>query len=415
MAERRVVVTGMGAITPLGANVQETWQNVVAGKSGIGPITLMDASDYACRIGGEVKNFDPSDIISTKDQRKMDRFIQLGVVAAAEALAQAGIHTAEDIQDKNRPRYGVVLGSGIGGINFIEKAHTTIKERGPRRVSPYFVPAMLINLLSGQVSIRYGMQGPNMSHVSACATSAHAIGESAEMIKRGVADVMVAGGAEHAISPIGLGGFAALRALSTGYNDTPEKGSRPFDKNRDGFVMGEGAGVLVLEEYAHAQKRGAKILAEVAGYGLSGDGYHLTLPNPDGSGAKAAMHMALDQAKLAPKDIGYVNAHATSTPLGDEIESRAIENVFGPDILVSATKSMTGHLLGAAGSLEAIFCIKALEEGILPPTINLETPSETCRLDYIPHKARNVQVHAALSNSFGFGGTNAALIFTKER
>lgn len=413
MTQKRVVITGMGAVTPLGLNVADTWQAAIAGKSGIGTITQMDTSDYPCSIAGEVKDFDPSDIISPKDQRKMDRFIQLGFVAAAEALAQAGIHSDADIPEDKRGRYGVAVGSGIGGINSIENAYDTIRDRSPRRVSPYFIPAMLINLISGQLSIRYQMHGPNISHVSACSTSAHAIGESAEMIKRGIADVMVAGGAESAVSPIGLGGFSALRALSTDYNDTPEKASRPFDKNRDGFVMSEGAGVLVLEEYEHAKKRGATILGEVMGYGLSGDGYHLTSPSPDGRGAIASMKMALDQAGMNAGEVGYVNAHATSTPAGDEIESQAIEKVFGQNILVSATKSMTGHMLGAAGSMEAILSLMALREGVIPPTINLDNPSEACRLDYVPHKARETKVNAALSNSFGFGGTNASLIFKK--
>ena len=410
---KRVVITGIGAVTPLGHTAGATWQAVCEGKSGIGPITQMDTTDYPCKIAGEVKDFDPSDVISPKDQRKMDRFIQLGMVAANEALAQAGISSSEDIPDDARHRYGVALGSGIGGINSIENTLDTVSERGPRRISPYFIPAMLINLLSGQLSIRYQMRGPNISHVSACSTSAHAIGESAEMIRRGIADVMVAGGAESTISKVGLGGFSALRALSTGYNDTPEKASRPFDKGRDGFVMSEGAGVVVLEDYDHAVKRGATILAEVVGYGLSGDGYHLTLPSPDGVGAKAAMGMALEQAGMQASDVDYVNAHATSTPQGDEIESQAIAAVFGDDILVSATKSMTGHLLGAAGSLEAILSLQALRTGIVPPTINLEDSSEKCGLDYVPNEAREVPLNAVLSNSFGFGGTNASLILKK--
>lgn len=413
MTTKRVVITGMGAVTPLGHDAESTWQSIKAGQSGIGPITQMDTTDYPCKIAGEVKDFDPGAVISAKDQRKMDRFIQLGMVAASQALSQAGIKSLEDIPEEARHRYGVALGSGIGGINSIESTLDIVHERGPRRVSPYFIPAMLINLLSGQLSIRYQMRGPNISHVSACSTSANAIGESAEMIRRGVADVMVAGGAESTISKVGLGGFSALRALSTGYNDTPNVASRPFDKDRDGFVMSEGAGVVVLEEYEHAKKRGATILAEVAGYGLSGDGHHLTLPSPDGVGAKLSMNMALSQAGLKASDIGYINAHATSTPLGDEIESQAIEAVFGSNVPVSATKSMTGHLLGAAGSLEAILCIYALREGLLPPTINLEEPSEKCTLDYIPNKTREASVDAVLSNSFGFGGTNASLIFKK--
>lgn len=410
---RRVVITGTGAVTPLGLNVADTWQAAIAGKCGIGPITQMDTADYPCKIAAEVKDFDASEVISPKEQRKMDRFIQFGMVAAIEALNQAGIMSADDIPEGARGRYGVAIGSGIGGINSIENAYDTIRDRGPKRVSPFFIPAMLINLIGGQLSIRYQLRGPNVSHVSACSTSAHAIGESAEMIKRGIADVMVAGGAESTVSPIGLGGFSAMRALSTGYNDTPEKASRPFDKDRDGFVMGEGSAVMVLEDYEHAKARGAEILGEVAGYGLSGDGYHMTSPSPDGAGAMASMRMALEQAGMNASEIGYVNAHATSTPTGDEIESRAIEGVFGADILVSATKSMTGHLLGAAGSCEAILSLLALREGVVPPTLNLDNPSEGCTLDYVPHKAREASLNAVLSNSFGFGGTNASLILKK--
>ena len=413
MKQRRIVVTGTGAVTPLGLDVAATWQGAVAGQSGICPITQMATDQYPCTIAGEVRNFDPSHVISAKDQRKMDRFIQLGMVASVEALNQAGIASGEDIPEDQRHRWGIAIGSGIGGIRSIENAYDTIRDRGPRRVSPFFIPAMLINMVAGQLSIRYQMRGPNISHVSACSTSAHAIGESAEMIKRGIADVMIAGGAESTISPIGLGGFSALRALSVGYNDTPEKASRPFDKDRDGFVMGEGAGIVVLEDYDHAVKRGADILGELVGYGLSGDGYHMTSPSPDGIGAVAAMEMALNQAELTPENIGYVNAHATSTPTGDEIESQAIERVFGPDVLVSGTKSMTGHLLGAAGSCEAILSLMALRDGVVPPTINLDAPSEQCRLDYVPHKAREASLNAVLSNSFGFGGTNASLIFKK--
>lgn len=408
---RRVVVTGMGAVSPVGLNVAETWQNLIAGKSGIGPITQFDASEMPCRIAGEVKNFDPTGVIEAKDLKKMDRFIQLGMAATAEALKQAGLDniTDESLSDQ----FGVALGSGVGGLKTIEEGVLTLKERGPRRISPFFIPAILVNLLPGQVSMKWQLRGPNLSHVSACATGAHAIGEAAETIRRGDAIAMVAGGAEAGITAIAFAGFSAARTLSTGYNDTPEKASRPFDKDRDGFVMGEGAAVLVLEEYEHAKKRGATILAEVAGYGASGDGYHLTSPSPDGSGAKRAMGMALRKSGLKPEDVGYVNAHATSTPAGDEIESQAIASVFGDKVLISATKSMTGHLLGAAGSLECVIAIQALREGVVPPTLNLENPSDSCTLDYVPHKARKVELKATVSNSFGFGGTNAALLFTK--
>ncbi len=411
---RRVVVTGIGAVSPLGSNATETWEGLSAARNGIEQITLFDITeDYPCQIAGEVKNFDPSAIISTKDQRKMDRFIQLGLVATDEAMRQAGFPDLESIPDDERERFGVALGSGIGGFPLIEKTYDVLKEKGPRRVSPFFIPGILVNLLSGHASIRYGMYGPNLSHVSACATSSHAVGEAGEMIRRGIADVMVAGGAESTICQLAVAGFSALRALSTGHNDSPETACRPFDKDRDGFVMGEGAGVLVLEEYEHARKRGATILAELSGYGLSSDGHHLTMPVPDGRGAISAMKMALNDGGLNPEDVGYVNAHATSTPAGDETESQAIEKVFGNKILVSATKSMTGHLLGAAGGLEAAISILALQKGVVPPTRNLDTPSESCHLDYIAHTAREVKIKAALSNSFGFGGTNAALVFKK--
>ena len=407
---RRVVVTGMGAVTPLGLDMPSTWAGLIAGRSGIRNITRFDTTDYVCQIAGEVDGFDPTSVIPAKDLKKMDRFIQLGMVATAEAMKQAGLET---IADDKRHRIGVALGSGVGGLPMLEETVTTLNERGPRRISPFFIPAILVNLLPGHVSIAWGLHGPNISHVTACATGAHSLGEAASIIERGMADIMVAGGAESAICPLGLAGFAAARALSTGANDRPTEASRPFDRDRDGFVMGEGAGVLVLEEYEHAKARGANILAELAGFGMSGDGYHLTMPSPDGRGAQAAMRMAVEDAGLTPADVGYVNAHATSTPAGDEIESQAIGAVFGPQVLVSATKSMTGHLLGAAGSLEAAISIMALREGIVPPTINLTNPSENCTLDYVPGKAREVTLKATLSNSFGFGGTNAALVFTK--
>tara|TARA_Y100000782_G_scaffold41136_1_gene45962 strand:- start:401306 stop:402553 length:1248 start_codon:yes stop_codon:yes gene_type:complete len=411
---RRVVVTGMGVVSPLGNNMADTWSAMKQGKSGISTITAFDASEgYSCTIAGEVKNFDASAVITPKDAKRMDRFIQLGLVATHEALEQAGLAGEGAIKEEDSYRYGTALGSGIGGFPLIEETHKTLMEKGPRRVSPFFIPAILVNLISGHVSMRYNTRGPNISHVSACATSAHALGEAAEMIRRGAADVMVAGGAESTVCPLAIAGFGAMRALSTGYNDSPEKASRPFDKDRDGFVLGEGAATLILEEYEHAKARGATILAELKGYGLSGDAYHLSSPDPDHKGSEAAMRMALQQAGIDASEVGYVNAHATSTPAGDEIESKAIESVFGPNVLVSATKSMSGHLLGAAGGFEAAISIMAMREGILPPTINLDNLSESCNLDYIANTAREVKVDNILSNSFGFGGTNAALVFGK--
>ncbi|MBI1363030.1 MAG: beta-ketoacyl-ACP synthase II [Proteobacteria bacterium] len=405
---RRVVVTGMGVVSPLGTGLAKTWDGLMNGRSGVRAITRFDTSDYACRIAAEVPDFNVDDWVNVKDQKKMDVFIQYGMAATAEALKMAGL---EEAPEAMKDRIGVLLGSGIGGLPAIEEAYTTLKERGPRRISPFFIPSILINLLPGHVSIRYGFRGPNTSTVSACATSAHAVGDAAEMIRRGIADVMVAGGAESAVCPLAVGGFAASRALSTGYNDNPAAASRPFDKDRDGFVMGEGAATLILEEYEHAKARSATIYAEVAGYGLSGDGYHMTSPAPDGNGAKRAMAMALADAGVAASGVQYVNAHATSTPAGDEIESGAIEATFGGKIAVSSTKSMTGHLLGAAGALESIVCIQAIRTGHVPPTINLATPSDNCRLDYIPHTGRDLKVKVALNNSFGFGGTNASLVF----
>ena len=414
MTQRRVVVTGIGIVSPLGNNAADTWSAMKQGKSGISKITQFDVSEgYACTIAGEVKDFDSSSVITPKDAKRMDRFIQLGLVATHEALEQAGLAEEGAIKEEDSYRFGTALGSGIGGFPLIEETHKVLLEKGPRRVSPFFIPAILVNLISGHVSMRYNMRGPNISHVSACATSAHALGEAAEMIRRGAADVMVAGGAESTVCPLAIAGFGAMRALSTGYNDTPEKASRPFDKDRDGFVLGEGAATLILEEYEHAKARGAEILAELKGYGLSGDAYHLSSPDPDHKGSAAAMRMALEQAGLDASEVGYVNAHATSTPAGDEIESKAIESVFGKDVLVSATKSMSGHLLGAAGGFEAAVSIMAMREGILPPTINLDNLSDSCKLDYIANEARKVDVENILSNSFGFGGTNAALVFGK--
>lgn len=414
MQNRRVVVTGMGVVSPFGVSVPVLWAGLTAGKSGIRRITRFDSTDFASQIAGEVPDapepngFDPAQYLDVKEMRKMDRFIQLGMAAAHEAIAQAGL---ADLSDEAKLRTGVCVGSGVGGLPQIEETVHTLKERGPRRISPFFIPAILINLLPGHISMRWGFKGMNLSHVSACATGAHAVGEAMLAIRHGRADVMIAGGAESAVCPLSIGGFAAARALSTGFNNDPQRASRPFDKNRDGFVLGEGAAILVLESEEHAKKRGATILAEVAGYGATGDAYHLTMPSPGGEGAQRAMKLALEDAGMNAADVGYVNAHATSTPAGDEVESSAIRGVFGDKVAVSATKSMTGHLLGAAGSLEAVISILALREGVLPPTINLDEPDETCALDYIPHKAREAKVTAVVSNSFGFGGTNAALAF----
>lgn len=417
---RRVVVTGMGLVTPLGCGVKTTWDRLVAGQSGISGIQHFDVSDLPAKIAGQVPEgpasegkFTADEWVSTKDQRKMDRFIVYAMAAADQAVADSGL--APDT-DEARERVGVMIGSGIGGLESIYNGSITLKEQGPRRITPFFIPAALINLASGHVSIKYGFRGPNHAPVTACSTGAHAIGDAARLIMYGDADVMVAGGAEAAVSRIGIAGFAAARALSTGYNDTPEKASRPWDEGRDGFVMGEGAGVVVLEEYEHAKKRGATIHAELVGYGMSGDAHHITAPADDGNGGFRSMRNALRNAGLTPEDIDYVNAHGTSTPLGDEIELGAVKRLFGEaakSVSMSSTKSAIGHLLGAAGSVEAIFCIQAMRHGLLPPTLNLDNPSASCvGIDLVPHKAKEKKVRAALSNSFGFGGTNASLIFT---
>ena len=411
MSKRRVVITGMGAVTPLGIGVETTWKNAMAGVSGTRRIQSFDPAEYYSHVAGEVQGFDANSFLNPKDQKKMDRFIQFGILAADEAIAQAGLKDVQD--DALLNRIGVLLGSGIGGLREIEETHKTMMERGPRRVSPFFIPAILINLLSGQVSIRYKFRGPNSSVVTACATGAHAIGDAMKLIRRGAADVMVAGGAEACVCPLAVAGFGSMRALSSAYNETPEKASRPFDKDRDGFVIAEGAGVVVLEEYEHAKKRGATIIAEVAGYGMSGDGWNMTISPEDGIGQKLAIQSALADAEITADQVQYVNAHATSTPAGDEIESQVLEAVFGPKIVLSATKSMTGHMLGAAGGVEAIFTALSVSRDEVPPTINLQSPSDNCRLDYVPHTGRQMKVQAALNNSFGFGTTNAALVFKK--
>ncbi|MFN7190991.1 MAG: beta-ketoacyl-ACP synthase II [Rhodospirillales bacterium] len=417
---RRVVVTGLGLVTPLACGVEATWKRLIAGESGLGAIQSFDVSDLPAKIAGQVPlgetsegRFNADDWVPHKDQKKMDPFIIFGLAAATQAVEDSGWKpTDEEGQD----RTGVMIGSGIGGLQAIYEGSITLKERGPRRISPFFIPSALINLVSGHLSIKYGFRGPNHSAVTACATGAHAIGDAGHLIMLGDADVMVAGGTEAAICRLGIAGFAAARALSTGFNDQPQRASRPWDKGRDGFVMGEGAGVVVLEEYEHAKKRGAKIYAELTGYGLSGDAHHITAPPEDGNGGFRAMGAALRNAKLNVDDIDYINAHGTSTPLGDEIELGAVKRLFGSaayKLSMSSTKSAIGHLLGAAGGVEAVFSILALRDQVAPPTRNLEDPSEGCDIDLVPIHAKKRPIRHALSNSFGFGGTNAAVIFSR--
>ncbi|MCA1410380.1 beta-ketoacyl-ACP synthase II [Bradyrhizobium sp. NBAIM20] len=414
---RRVVVTGLGMVSPLGCGVEPTWKRILNGESGARRIESFDVSDLQTKIActvvrgdGSNDSFNPDKWMEPKDQRKVDDFIIFGMAAAGQALEDANWYP-ETEEDKCAT--GTMIGSGIGGLNGIADTAILLKERGPRRVSPFFIPGRLINLASGYVSIAHGLKGPNHSVVTACSTGAHAVGDAARLIALGDADVMVAGGAESPISRIGIAGFNAARALSTGFNETPEKASRPYDKDRDGFVMGEGAGVLVLEELEHARRRGAKIYAEVIGYGLSGDAYHITSPSPDGDGGFRSMSAALKRAGLTPSDLDYINAHGTSTPLGDEIELGAVERLLGnaaSKVAMSSTKSSTGHLLGAAGAIEAIFAILAIRDNVVPPTINLDNPSVETAIDLVPHKSKQREVNVALSNSFGFGGTNASVI-----
>jgi 3-oxoacyl-[acyl-carrier-protein] synthase II len=417
MHMRRVVVTGLGMVTPLGAEVEKVWANIIASKSGAATITRFDATDFQTNYACEVKppehefGFDPGKRVDHKIQRQVDPFIVYGIDAAGQAIEDAGL---TDMSEADRLRAGCSIGSGIGGLPGIESESLVLAEKGPKRVSPHFVHGRLINLISGQVSIKYGLMGPNHAVVTACSTGAHSIGDAARMIAMDDADVMLAGGAESAICPIGIAGFGQARALSSGFRDDPTKGSRPYDKDRDGFVMGEGAGVVVLEEYERAKARGAKIYAEVIGYGLSGDAYHVTAPHPEGSGAYRAMEMAMRKSGLSLSDIDYVNAHGTSTPLGDELELGAVRRLFGDALgtmSMSSTKSAIGHLLGGAGAVEAIFCILALRDQIVPPTLNLDNPSDNCiGVDLVPHVAKKRQVRAVLNNSFGFGGTNASLV-----
>jgi 3-oxoacyl-[acyl-carrier-protein] synthase II len=407
---KRVVVTGLGLICGVGNLSAEVWQNILAGKSGVGKITHFDASNFACQIAAEVKNFDPLNFIEKKEVKKMGRFIHLALAATHEAVKMSGLQVTPEIA----PRVGVHIGSGVGGFDVIEREHEALLTGGPRKISPFFIPAAIVNLAAGQVSIRYGAKGPNEATATACTTSAHAIGDAYKIIQRCDADVMIAGGTEAAITPMGVGGFAAMRALST-RNDEPEKASRPWDAGRDGFVIGEGAGIVILEDLEFARKRGAPILAEIVGYGMSADAFHITQPAEDGEGGFRVMMNAIHDAKITPADIGYVNAHGTSTPIGDVLETTAIKRTFGENtkVAVSSTKSMTGHLLGGAGGLEAGITILALRDQVLPPTINQETPDPECNLDYVPNVARKASLEFALSNSFGFGGTNGSLIFRR--
>ncbi|MGK7345533.1 MAG: beta-ketoacyl-ACP synthase II [Candidatus Nitrospinota bacterium M3_3B_026] len=411
---KKVAVTGLGMITPLGVGVEKTWANAVEGRSGIGPITRFDASGYPCRIAGEVKGFDPLDHMEGKEAKKMDTFIHYAIASTRFALEDAGID-ADRLTEAERERFGVVIGTGIGGLPEIEKTANVLKDRGPRKVSPFFIPAVLANLATGQVTIHFKLKGPSGCPVTACTTGSSAIGDAARMIERGDVDIVVAGGTEAAITGLGVAGFAASRALSR-RNDEPEKASRPFDRDRDGFVMGEGAGVMVLESREHAEARGARVYADLIGYGMSSDAYHITAPPPDGSGAVVCMSHAIRDAGILPERIDYINAHATST-MADAIETQAIRRAFGESadrLVVSSTKSMTGHLLGAAGGIEAIFAVKAIETGIIPPTINLDNPDPECDLFYAPNKAVERKVSFALSNSFGFGGVNGSLVFARS-
>ncbi|RKT46712.1 beta-ketoacyl-ACP synthase II [Thiocapsa rosea] len=411
MSGRRVVVTGLGLVAPVGLDVKSSWDNILAGKSGIKPITHFDIEPFSTRFGGPIYGFEISDYIAEKEAKKMDKFIHYGMAAGCQAIADAGL----EIDDSNRRRIGVAIGSGIGGITGIENNYEAYRTKGPRRISPFFVPANIINMVAGNLSIKFGLKGPNYSIVSACSTATHNIGEAAIMIRHGYVDVMIAGGAEMATSPVGLGGFAAARALST-RNDAPEAASRPFDRDRDGFVLSDGAGVVVLEEYERAKARGAVIYAELVGVGMNSDAYHMTAPSENGEGACDCMLLALADAGLDKEQVNYINAHGTSTPAGDVAETMAIKRAFGQrayEIPVSSTKSMTGHMLGAAGGAEAIFTILALRDQTAPPTINYETPDPDCDLDYVPNTAREMRIDLALTNSFGFGGTNGTLAFRR--
>jgi 3-oxoacyl-[acyl-carrier-protein] synthase II len=411
MDKKRVVVTGLGMITPLGIGVKDSWDSLLAGRSGIGRITHFDSSNFATKIAGEVQGFNPEDYIESKEIKKMDRFIHFAIAAATMALNDSGLK----ITDENADRIGVIVGSGIGGLSAIEHYHSVLLERGPRRITPFFIPMLVINLASGQISIKFGAKGPNSAVATACATGSHSIGDAFKIIQRGDADAMIAGGTEAVIVPLGIGGFNAMKALST-RNDEPEKASRPFDIDRDGFVMGEGAGIIILESLKSAMERGAKIYAEIVGYGMTADAYHITAPSADGEGAVRCMELTLKDGGVTPSEVDYINAHGTSTKYGDEIENKAIKIVFGEHVYkvaISSTKSMTGHLLGAAGGVEAVIVTLSIYNDIIPPTINLDNPDPECDLDYVPYTSRKMTVNYALTNSFGFGGTNACLLFKK--
>ncbi|MFK8019224.1 MAG: beta-ketoacyl-ACP synthase II [Pseudomonadales bacterium] len=411
MSRKRVVVTGMGMVSPLANSVEATWQRIIAGESGVAPIETFDVSAYTTQFGAGVKDFSIEGYLEPKDARKMDLFIQYGMVAGIQAMQDSGL----EVNSENAHRIGAAIGSGIGGISSIEKNHGIVEKSGPRKISPFFVPGSISNMIAGNLSIRFGFTGANLAIVTACTTGTHNIGIGARLIQWGEADVMLVGGSEMATSPVGLGGFAAARALST-RNEDPQAASRPWDRDRDGFVLGDGAGVMLIEEYEHAKRRGAKIYAEVIGFGMSGDAHHMTSPPPNGAGAAASMRNALTDAGVNPDEVGYINAHGTSTPAGDLAECQAVKSVLGSAaerVAVSSTKSMIGHLLGAAGSVEAIFSCLALRDSILPPTINLENPDEDCDLDFVPNTARDCSIEVSVSNSFGFGGTNGSLVFRK--
>jgi len=411
MSKRRVVVTGLGLVTPVGNDVKTTWENILAGKSGIRPVTSFDISKFSVRFGGTIEDFDITEYISLKESRKMDPFIHYGMAAGIQAIQDSGLETTEE----NAERIGVAIGAGIGGIYTIENNYHTFLEKGPRRISPFFVPSAIINMVAGNLSIMFGYKGPNIAIVSACSTGAHNIGDAVRMIQYGTVDAMVAGGSEYATTPIGIGGFAAARALST-RNDDPQAASRPWDKERDGFVLGDGAGVMVVEELEHARARGAKIYAEISGVAMNSDAYHMTSPSPNGAGAGRCMELALEDAGMNAEDVDYINAHGTSTPAGDTAETNGIKSAFGAHakkLCISSTKSMIGHLLGAAGGVEAIFATLALQDQVVPPTINYTTPDPECDLDYVPNTAREMELNVTMSNSFGFGGTNGTLVFKK--
>jgi len=411
MSRRRVVITGLGMVAPVGHTVKESWDNILAGKSGIIPITHFDVEPFSVRFGGPIYDFDITQYVPRKDAKKMDKFIHYGMAAGCQAIEESGF----EINDETSRRIGVGIGSGIGGITGIENNYRIYQERGPRKISPFFVPANIVNMVAGDLSIKYGLKGPNYSIVSACASGTHAIGEAARLIRHGYIDIMVAGGAEMATSPVGLGGFAAARALST-RNDDPQAASRPWDKDRDGFVLSDGAGVMVIEEYEHAKARGAEIYAEIVGIGMNSDAHHMTAPSPSGIGASECMHIALDDAGINADQVNYINAHGTSTPAGDIAETLGVKTAFGDHaykLAMSSTKSMTGHMLGAAGGAEAVFTALAVKNQVAPPTINLENPDPECDLDYVPNTAREMKIDVAISNSFGFGGTNGSLVFRR--